>query len=259
IIALLAICSCNKPCEHVAGDWIVDVESTCTAEGSKHQICQLCGETLQVDVIPVAEHTFGEWRTISYATCTSSGTKARVYACGKKETETISALGHTTSTGKCSRCGKDFGNWEKNNYVDEFKRPKSETYISNIELIVGTFSNSATSNSKLCVLFAIDYDHFGFALYEYGTHQVKTGDKYTVTILDDQGKKYTTIGYMDTGVGRILLSRWKGEYVSVTDLLRKNKKLTFYVKEDTRYGYASTYLFTVESSNFKSICPSNWF
>ena len=37
--------------DHTATDWIVDLEPQAGAEGSKHKECEICGETLETDVI----------------------------------------------------------------------------------------------------------------------------------------------------------------------------------------------------------------
>ena len=52
----------------------------------------------------------------------------------------------------------DTGIWEKRAYVDEFDLPTDEYYISNKEPIVGKFSNSATTDSPLCVYIYVDDD-----------------------------------------------------------------------------------------------------
>ena len=41
------------------------------------------------------EHSFSEWTVTIPATCTATGEEQRACSCGKKETHTISALGHT--------------------------------------------------------------------------------------------------------------------------------------------------------------------
>ena len=49
----------NISTELTIGDWIVDVEATCTTNGSKHAICNICGGTITVE-IPTVEHIRGE-------------------------------------------------------------------------------------------------------------------------------------------------------------------------------------------------------
>lgn len=57
------------------------------------------------------KHTWGAWSTTTAATCTGTGTKTRTCSCGKKETQTIAALGHsyasavTTSNATCTSTG----------------------------------------------------------------------------------------------------------------------------------------------------------
>lgn len=59
------------------------------------------------------QHSFGEWQETVSATCTNNGTKERVCSkCSYKETQNIVALGHTTTTGICSRCNQRVG-WSK--------------------------------------------------------------------------------------------------------------------------------------------------
>ena len=57
-------------------------------------------------------------------TCTASGLTEgkRCAECGEILTaqETVSALGHTTDAGTCSRCGQSFGIWKTGFYVDNF-------------------------------------------------------------------------------------------------------------------------------------------
>lgn len=83
--------------EHRAGEWIIDKEATSTEEGSKHQVCAVCGETVKTESIPVTPHIPGEWIIDKEATCTEAGSKHRVCTkCGETaDTEVIPAKGHT--------------------------------------------------------------------------------------------------------------------------------------------------------------------
>ena len=46
--------------DHTAGKWIVDVEPGCETNGSKHQVCATCGETINTASIQSVDHTAGE-------------------------------------------------------------------------------------------------------------------------------------------------------------------------------------------------------
>jgi len=59
------------------------------------------------------------------------------------------------------------GIWKIKYYVDTFGDPTDSGYIGS-EFIMGTFSNSATTNSKLKVRFIISKEQIRMQLYEYG-------------------------------------------------------------------------------------------
>ena len=81
---------------HVAGEWIVTKEPTCTEKGNKHIVCTVCGEELEVAEIAANGHTAGDWVTTKEPTCTEKGSKHIVCAECEEELEVadIDALGH---------------------------------------------------------------------------------------------------------------------------------------------------------------------
>ena len=195
----------------------------------------------------------------SKATCTSGGIDTyECSLCKKTYTEYKSALGHTTSEGTCSRCGKSFAKWKISYYVDEFNNYTDEAYITNPDMFVGTFSNSATTNSKLYAKILIDSDDISIKLWEYGSNEVNafTSTSYDITVLDDSGTKHYLSGTMYKGGERIRLSN-----IKLIDLLKNNTQLKIYIQENNSYGVDSTYLFSVDCNGFNSVyqsfAPSN--
>lgn len=175
------------------------------------------------------------------ATCTEPKT------CTKCDETKGSALGHTTDSGICSRCGKNFSAWEIGEYVDEFDRPTGKKYI--IVDAVGTFSNSATTNSKLNAALQIDKDNIGIMLWEYGSYLVKgiyDSENYSITVLNENGTKHYFTGTIYEGGTRIYFD--DDDRNKVVDLLRSNDILQIYIKY-TKYS-TSTYLFSVNSAGF---------
>ena len=107
------------------------VEATCTEPGSVTYSCA-CGASY-VEEVPVTDHTYTS-KVTKAATCEKTGTRVYTCRCGASYSETIKAtshsyseatctaaskckncgkqqspaLGHTTSTGVCSRCGYNF-------------------------------------------------------------------------------------------------------------------------------------------------------
>ena len=79
--------------------WIIDKEATCSATGSKHIDCTVCGQrtTATIEKDPDA-HKFYRARVAQEATCTADGWKNQTCKyCGfvKEKVETIPAYGHT--------------------------------------------------------------------------------------------------------------------------------------------------------------------
>ena len=199
------------------------------------------------------------------ATCTQSGkTEGKVCAdCGETlvSQERVEPLGHTTETGICSRCGKNFGKWTVKTSVDEFGDPTSDQYVTNINYFEGTFSNSATTDSKLLVYFVARKDGIGFGLYEYGSHLVKNSysrsTKYNITIKTPDGEKVRMVGSMYSGGSLIVMGNVlsnKANMERAIEILSGTGSISFYVEEADRT--TTNYRFTVEASNFGEMYKS---
>lgn len=186
------------------------------------------------------------------ADCTKGGNATYTCSlCGDTYEYYQSALGHVTNKGTCSRCGQAF-EWEISYYVDEFNNPTSEAYIRTTGVLYGTFSNSATTDSKLYARILIDSKNTTIKLWEYCELQVKADTlvniNYNITILDDAGRKHYTTGTMYEGGERVYLSD-----NTLINLLKSNSQLKIYIQENSEYGVNSTYLFSVVCSNFESV------
>ncbi len=73
----------------------VDVEPTCTTEGSQSIHCVNCSATKDSEVIPALGHDWGEWETIESPDCDDEGTQQRICkVCGVTETKGLAANGH---------------------------------------------------------------------------------------------------------------------------------------------------------------------
>ena len=63
ILSLSIFTGCGaSSCEHTEGTWIVDVEATLDAAGSRHTECTECGETIRTETIPELTLTQAEVR-----------------------------------------------------------------------------------------------------------------------------------------------------------------------------------------------------
>ncbi len=101
VIALaIVFVGCSKEEDshkHEMGDWIIDVEPTCTTEGSKHIACKECEEVLLTEVIAKMAHESSDWIVTAEANCESNGERFKecVKCKEKLQTETVEKTGHT--------------------------------------------------------------------------------------------------------------------------------------------------------------------
>ena len=72
----------------------------------------------------------------------------------------------------------DMGIWEVSYFVDDFGDPTDSGYITTAELVEGKFSNSATTNAKLYVIFIITENKISIKMAEYGSNIVKGSSSY---------------------------------------------------------------------------------
>lgn len=137
------------------------------------------------------------------------------------------------------------GIWVTKNYVDEFNDPTYRKYISTNTLFSGTFSNTATTNSRLNAKILVDSVHCSIMLYEYGDKQVKSNisDEYKISIKYGY-KKIVVYGTMNTDRIQIYGTD-KSEMVQA---LSSGETVTFYIVKSK--SQTTTYMFSVESSNF---------
>lgn len=87
----------------------------------------------------------------------------------------------------------NLGIWKINYFVDDFGEPTNEGYITTEDPIYGTFSNTATQDSRLRVRFIIaGKKSVAIKLFEYdGNNPVKGyEDSYKVLVQDKDGKRY---------------------------------------------------------------------
>lgn len=150
------------------------------------------------------------------------------------------------------------GIWKTNYYVDSFGDPTDEGYITNSQIIVGSFSNSATTNSDLGVSFLItDKDNIAIMLYEYMRNTpVKDDGLFVVTIKDATNNIYslntfnhsdrlvfTDSGYYDK-TGNKLLE--KSHARMMWNILVKGGELKFHIQKADRS--TTTYNFSIPNT-----------
>ena len=143
--------------------------------------------------------------------------------------------------------------WKINYYVDEFKEPTDEGFVTNDPPLEGTFSNSATTNSFLGAFFLIEEDFVSLKLFEYGDNLVTNPYSklayYNVSVLDQNKNKKTFYGAISPN-GSLLCIYDNDDFSSCKqfiDLLKKDGSIKISISD----SYNSSYLFTVDCNGFK--------
>ena len=147
------------------------------------------------------------------------------------------------------------GLWSLNYYVDNFNQPTDQWYISTDDYFSGTFSNSATTDSKLLTIAAVDFEgNISFFLWEYGRNQVKnsserTVDEYNITMRTPDGTDHELTGTIYCGGDRLFID---DAYVNdVLTAMQGEGTISFYIVQADRT--TTTYLFSIEADNFGSV------
>ena len=223
-----------KSTGHTFGEWNTTKEASCTQNGSSERKCA-CGEK-ETQTTSALGHTFGTWNTIAEATCTVNGTMERSCTCGEKETNTIfashnwqnatcteakncskcgltdgTALGHTCSIGKCTRCNTavypainlpstPIITWWYNHCTMKITEI-SYSFDSYGNLII-SFSGEKTSGSSGLVGMTVkllDEDGYTLCTTQWNLSGLNVGDKFknqTVTIREsnfDDSSEYSIV------------------------------------------------------------------
>lgn len=141
--------------------------------------------------------------------------------------------------------------WSKNFYVDDFDEPTDEWYIS--RSFAGTFSNSATSDSRLTGYIFIDAEDICIFLYEYNSHQVKNvysrSKDYSISVRLSDGTTKEFSGSIYSEGDRIVVD--ESDTAELKNLLINGGEMKFYVYEEE--NSVTNYLFEVSSDNLKDI------
>ena len=151
------------------------------------------------------------------------------FAIASSDDATTTTESETTESVSDTKIEKSF--WEYDSFVDEFGDATNEGFLYNSEVINGSFSNSATDDSKLYVNFLISDDgSIAIQLHEYrNPNLVKaySKDYYSVKIKDEDGEIHSLSAFMRKNSDRIEFKNNK----KLHNLLLTGKSLTFSIKE----------------------------
>ena len=129
--------------------------ATCTAPAT----CSVCGKTTG-DKLP---HSYDDGVANPEATCKTAGIMVYTCACGDTKSETIEALGHTTTEGVCERCNETVGGTDAPVEKTETLNIYANKGTMGTKVIAWTQGDVTVSNAQASSSSAIrtsDSDHF---------------------------------------------------------------------------------------------------
>lgn len=211
-----------------------------TAKCAENILCSVCKKHLP----PLTEH---QWKA---ATCDSPYTCS---ICGKEKYGSV--LGHDFVNGKCSRCGfVDYGIWKESYYLDKYGDKTDEQYI--YAYSKGTFSNSATTNSKLEIKMLFDLNSSAIMLWEYESNKVKNpsskNELYKIYAKNESGKEIETTGTLKSDGDRIFIDGRK----SIYNILSEGGTVKFVI-ENINWK-VEKYSFSIDANGFKYLWDKHW-
>ena len=132
-----------------------------------------------------------------------------------------------------------YGQWTTNNYVDDFGEPTENSY--DVMITNGTFSNSATQNSKLSLKFINNKKDESLLIYvyEYGSKLANDieGNFETVRLKDPEGIVHTLNKVFFAKSGVLLIS--KENYNKISNALLKKGDFMIIFNRTTKYSTSS--------------------
>ena len=114
------------------------------------------------------QHSFGAWQEKVASDCTNSGINERTCTkCSYKETKSVAALGHTTTTSVCSRCNQRIG-WTKEELQNIVQI--HDVYVDDINSVGGvdmriSWTNTSNKTIKYIHFYVVPYNAVGDQMY----------------------------------------------------------------------------------------------
>ena len=118
-----------------SAEWTIDIEPTCTTDGSKSHHCTRCSEKSDVTTIDMLGHSYGDWIKVD------GNTHKRICEC-----EDVEVVPHTFVGLYCSECGCEKRVTSSEYRIENEKLIINTSFILNVpdntQIIIATYNSS---------------------------------------------------------------------------------------------------------------------
>lgn len=119
ILPLLAFAGCGTQCGHSFGDWVVELEPTCSVEGRRSRICLECDEVVYESIPATENHHSSRWVIDREVTCDTDGEKHKICDdCGAEFAKKTVPSAHRFENDLCVSCGRSVNDFFTFSYSD---------------------------------------------------------------------------------------------------------------------------------------------
>ena len=147
IFSLFVFMGCGTQCEHSFGDWVVELEPTCSIEGRRGSRCLECDEIVYEAIPATKDHYSSKWIIDREVTCESDGEKHKICDdCGAEFARKITPSAHHFKNDLCISCGRsvnDFFTFSYSNYRYTLTGMTSEAAQTETNIILPSTYNGA--------------------------------------------------------------------------------------------------------------------
>ena len=198
-----------------AEEWTVDVEPTCTTEGSKSRHCSRCEEKSDVTVIDALGHDYDEWKTRTPATCTKDGLEYRACKreiCAHEETKVLEKTGHSFSEWIVEKKETIFADGKKTRTCSKCSE-KETVIIPKPEIDILTDSNYGIANFTVVdatTLVPIEGASIYISTETCGEDTVKTDENGKISVVLPVGRQNISVfanGYLTRNISVTIVNR----------------------------------------------------
>ncbi len=216
----------NTTCKHTKTEIFSISKATCTEDGENKEICTLCKEVVEIDILYAKGHD-NEYHSYQDATCTEDGWYSynECTRCGKNDKEVIAALGHKYIAGTCTVCeakNESFELLEPDASAGSvYNPPVTESSVfTNAEAVITTHSGEIKSNNQVDTYTFVAENNGRYCIW---ISELYSGNALSVYVKNSLGETVNSNSYCQNNEGFYVENLEVGATYTIEVAQRTNK------------------------------------